>query len=64
MDSLFLKGTCHIGTEKKLIVNTENYDCYKDTIDNVFGEGFLFKWPVLLFLCGWGGAWGPGLLKA
>lgn len=40
MKSLHLKGTCHIGTEKKLIVNIENYDNRKDTIDNVFSEEF------------------------
>lgn len=45
-------------TEKKLIVNTGNYDNYRDTIDNVFGEEFLFKCPVLLFPCGWGGGCG------
>lgn len=62
--SLYLKGTCHIGTEKKLIVNIENYDNYRDTIDNVFSEEFIFKCPVLLFPCGWGSGCGPSSFES
>lgn len=62
--SLYLKGTCHIGTEKKLIVNIENYDNYRDTIDNVFSEEFIFKCPVLLFPCGWGGGCGTSSFES
>lgn len=56
--SLYLKGTCHIGGEKKCTVNIENCEDYTDTIGKVFREEFIFKWLILLFPLGWSGGYG------